>query len=183
VRDIAAHDWALADDDRSADEGAHRLAAHHAGKRAQRIGQALLAELEDVLTSILADRVGRQLDSRELGVFFQLAVRLARPNSQTYVPGLQVCEWCDHVFRAHQRNARRCAECRGQRAPKLRPIRRGGVHVDTDGDPADGPIVYIGRCRECRRGFNSRDVRQELCDDCGSNAGRQRRHRERQPAG
>jgi hypothetical protein len=81
-----------------------------------------------VLTRFLAERAGHRLDRLELGFFLHLAARLARTDRRTYVDGWQVCEWCDSVFSARQRNARRCAGCRRKRAPRLSPVREGGRH-------------------------------------------------------
>jgi hypothetical protein len=150
-----------------------------ARKEAQRIGLELRHELTQVLSPILEDRVGQQLDAREERVFHQLAARLATPDRQTYVAGLQVCERCNIVFRTGQRNARRCASCRRKRARKIRPAHLGGAHLATYGDPAAGGPLYLGRCEECGHQFTSRDVRQRLCAEHGTNAARQRRFRAR----
>jgi hypothetical protein len=183
VREIANHDWALADAERATEAVKRHSTTRRGGDRdarrnSNRIGRAVHSELATVLTRMLADRDGRRLGDQELRVFQQLAARLAKPNRQTYVDGWQVCEWCDTVFSARQRNARRCAGCRRKRAPRLSPVRDGGVHWGTYGDPADGTLQYLGRC-ECGRSFTTRDVRQVFCAEHGTNAARQQRFRAR----
>lgn len=184
VHEIADHDWALADAERATEEAAKRHCTRRAGDRdarqsSYRIGRALQGELTAVLTRILAERDGRRLGDQELRVFLQLAARLARSDRQTYVDGWQVCEWCDTVFPARQRNARRCNRCRRKRPPRLNPVREGGAQWGTYGDPADGTLEYLCRCCECGRSFSSRDVRQVFCAEHGTNAARQRRFRAR----
>lgn len=181
VREIAQYDWASAGANRATDEltllGRPAL-AQPAEKKARAIGTALETELAAVLTDMLAARVGRQLDSHELRVFLQLAARLAKRRRQTYVEGLQVCEWCDHVFPAAQRNARRCDGCRRKRPPKLRPVRDGGWHIGTYGDPAGNSLIYLTQC-ECGNAFSDHRANQRLCISCRGGADRVRRLRQR----
>jgi hypothetical protein len=183
VREIANHDWALADAECATETVERHWTTSRAGGRdarqgSGRIGRALQSELTAVLTRILLERDGRRLGDQELQVFLQLAARLARPDRQTYVSTRQVCELCDRVFAPKQSNARRCEGCRRKRPRKKRPARLGGVHLATHGDPADGTLEYVGQC-ECGRVFSSRDVRQVLCAECGTNTARQRRSRAR----
>lgn len=184
VHEIADHDWAQADAERATEEAAKRPCTGRAGDRdtrqsSSRIGRAVQGELTAVLTRILAERDGRRLCDQELRVFLQLAARLARLDRQTYVDGWQVCEWCDTVFPARQRNARRCNRCRRKRLPRLNPVREGGAHWGTCRESADGTLEYLCRCCECGRSFSSRDVRQVFCAEHRTNAARQRRFRAR----
>jgi hypothetical protein len=173
VQQIADHDWADAEANHAEETGLECAAARR--QKAERLEGALRRDLTVVLTGLLSQRVGCRLDARELHVFLQLAARLAEPDRETYVDGWQVCERCDAVFPAKQRNARRCPGCRRKQAPRVSPVRDGGVHLATHGDPPE----YLGQCEECGRQFNSRDSRQRLCPDCGTNAARQKRFRAR----
>jgi hypothetical protein len=176
VQQIADYDWAEAEASYAEEGGLECASARQ--QKATRLEEGLRRELTVVLTTFMSERVGRRLDHRELHVFLQLAARLASSDRETYVDGWQVCEWCDTVFSARQRNARRCAGCRRKRAPRLSPAHLGGVHLATYGDPAEGPVLYLGRC-ECGSSFMSRDERRRLCDHCGANAARQQRFRAR----
>jgi hypothetical protein len=174
---IANFDWVDAEANSANAAGLEFASARQ--EKAERLEEALMRELTVVLTGFLAERAGQRLDHRELRLFLQLAARLINPKRQTYVDGWQVCEWCDRVFVPKQSNARRCEGCRRKRAPKMRPAHLGGVHLATYGDPADDTVLYLGRCEECGRSFNSRDGRQRLCAEHGTNAARQQRFRAR----
>ena len=100
------------------------------------------------------------------------------------VPGLRVCEQCSLVFKGRT-TTRRCPACnRSPVAPKVRPVAEGGWHLDmrVGGYWSTGEfertITYTALCQHCTRQFTTTDPRGRHCENCRSDSGRQRRHRQ-----
>ncbi len=131
--------------------------------------RALIKTLRDGL----ALREGQRLSVRETAMFRWLS----RDGRVRDVPH-RVCAGvgCGIVFPVRGSSAF-CLTCRDSPGPVL-SVRRHHLSVEQ----IDGRWRYEGACQECGGGFTSLDPRAKHCANCGDDAGRGRRKRQRDGA-
>jgi hypothetical protein len=116
-------------------------------------------ELERLFAQALRARSGTRLQGEDELTYVHVAARL-EPRTEWRVSRWRACERCLLVYEA-RRNARRCPECKNQRAPRL------------------WPASPRRQCVVCTALFEPTDTQQSTCDRCQATKSTRSRHPDR----